>query len=145
MKLTKSQLREIIEDELRKDALQEDYEEEEEEYVLDPDAPVDELWKQLNFLLREWTKRSPDTDAGLYYRDLLNTVKDFSVGGHYASEEEEIPHLQAEVPGIQERSGLEQSIEALVQEELEKELDERKKKRSVKSERRTRGRSVRQK
>ena len=72
MKLTKSQLREIIEDELRKDALQEDYEEEE-------------------------------------------------------GEEEDI-EVEEEAPRIQERSGLEQSIEALVQEELEKELEERKKK-----------------
>ena len=151
MKLTKSQLREIIEDELRKDALQEDYEEEEgeeedieveeeKEYVLEPDAPVDKLWKHLNFLLEDWEDK-----AHPYYEDLLSTVKDFSVGGLYASKKEEIPHLQAEVPGIQERSGLEQSIEALVQEELEKELEERKKKRSVKSERRTRGRSARQK
>ena len=58
MKITKSQLREIIEDELRKDALQEDYEEEGEEYVLDPDAPVDELWKHLNFLLEDWEDKA---------------------------------------------------------------------------------------
>ena len=89
MKLSKSQLREIIEDELRKDALQEDYEEEE-------------------------------------------------------GEEEDI-EVEEEAPRIQERSGLEQSIEEMVREMFQGDLEERKKKRSVKSERRTRGRSVRQK
>ena len=145
MKLTKSQLREIIEDELRKDALQEDYEEEGEEYVLDPDAPVDELWKHLNFLLEDWEDK-----AHPYYEDLLNTVRDFAeeepeVEEEYAEEEITFEPERDPVHGGIPVSGFQESIEEMVREMFQGDLEERKKKRSVKSERRTRGRSARQK
>jgi len=46
MKVNKKKLLEIIEDELRKDAVREEEEMQEVDYVLDSDASVDELWKQ---------------------------------------------------------------------------------------------------
>jgi len=145
MKVNKKKLLEIIEDELRKDAVREEEEMQEVDYVLDSDASVDELWKQLNFLLEDWEDK-----AHPYYEDLLSTVRDFAeeepeVEEEYSEEEITVEPERDPVHGGIPVSGFQESIEALVREMLQGDLEERKKKRSVKSERRTHGRSARQK
>ena len=152
MKLTKSQLREIIEDELRKDALQEDYEEEEFSDTPDPEADCDALEVRLMELLETWKERDPKTRAGGYYHDLRDAmaVHDFKVPEKETTEDESRaagfgasgPRGEFEDVPIE---AFRESIEALVREMLQGDLEERKKKRSVKSERRTHGRSARQK
>ena len=153
MKVTKSQLREIIEDELRKDALQEDYEEEEEfSDTPDPEADCDALEVRLMELLETWKERNPDVVAGEYYHDLRGAMVDhgFKVPEEETTEDEPRaagfgasgPRGEFEDVPIE---AFRESIEALVKEMLQGDLEERKKKRSVKSERRTHGRSARQK
>ena len=121
MKVNKKKLLEIIEDELRKDAVREEEEMQEVDYVLDSDASVDALWKQLNFLLEDWEDK-----AHPYYEDLLSTVKDFSEGEYSEEEtpeEEEItfePERDPKHGGIP-ISGFQESIEEMVRELLAEE------------------------
>jgi hypothetical protein len=135
MKITKSQLREIIEDELRKDALQEDYEEEEFSDTPDPEADCDALEVRLMELLETWKERNPDVVAGEYYHDLRGAMVDhgFKVPEEETTEDEPRaagfgasgPRGEFEDVPIE---AFRESIEALVKEMLQGDLEERKKK-----------------